>query len=64
MVLRLVPDCKVFECEQAAAAKDTLEKLATAEEKAKAAHEGLWMYGDPGSESEDEEPTRKPWGRR
>ena len=49
---------------QTAASKDTLEKLAEAEERAKSAHEGLWMYGDPGSESEEEEPVRKAWGRR
>ena len=49
---------------QAAAAQGTLEKLSESEERAKSAHDGLWMYGDPGSESEEDEPARKAWGRR
>ena len=49
---------------QAAAAQDTLEKLVEAEVRAKSAHDGMWMYGDPGSESEEDEPARKAWGRR
>ena len=44
---------------QAAASQGMLEKLAEAEERAKSAHDGLWMYGDPGSESEEDEPARK-----
>ena len=36
------------------------------EEEARKGHTGIWIHGDPGSESDDEEaaPQKPAWGRR
>ena len=35
------------------------------EEEARKGHTGIWIHGDPGSESDEDEAPQKPaWGRR
>lgn len=41
------------------------EALQAAEQSARKAHEGMWQYGDPGDESDEEDSRPKnAWGRR
>ena len=41
------------------------EALQLAEKEASAAHEGMWQYGDPGDDSDEEDVKPKnAWGRR
>jgi len=44
--------------------REMLEKLKDEETKARAAHSGIWEYGDPGSDDEDENKGRGPPKRR
>lgn len=44
---------------------EVLEALREAEGQARAAHAGMWEYGDPGSDEEDAPPPPpKAWGRK
>ena len=45
---------------------EVLEALREAEDEARSAHAGMWEYGDPGSEEEEEAPPRPKgaWGRK
>ena len=43
---------------------ESINDLNLAEEEARKGHTGIWMYGDPGSESDEEEtPQPSAWGR-
>jgi len=44
--------------------REMLEKLKDEETKARAAHAGIWEYGDPGSDEDDEDKRRGPPKRR
>jgi len=44
--------------------KEMLEKLREEESKARQGHLGIWEYGDPGSDDEDEDKRGKPKGKR
>ena len=41
-----------------------IDALATSEDLARRAHRGLFEYGDPGDDDEDDAPPRPAWGRR
>ena len=44
---------------------ESINELTLAEEEARKGHTGIWRYGDPGSESDEEEaPQQSAWGRR
>ena len=43
---------------------ESINELTLAEEEARKRHTGIWRYGDPGSESDEEEPQQSAWGRR
>ena len=45
---------------------EVLEALGEAESEARAAHAGMWEYGDPGSEEEENAAPRPKgaWGRK
>ena len=46
-------------------AEEVVSVLNGCEEEARRGHSGIWIHGDPGSESDDEEAAQKPsWGRR
>lgn len=49
-----------------AAEAGVLEALRACEEKARKSHVGMWRYGDPGEDSDDDYPTlgARPAGRR
>ena len=49
---------------QAPGSSTVIEALAAAEDLARRTHRGLFEYGDPGDEDEDEAPPRPAWGRR
>lgn len=44
---------------------ESINDLTSAEQEARKGHSGIWMYGDPGSESDEEHaPQPSAWGRR
>ncbi len=46
-------------------AEELLGILNGCEEEARKGHTGIWVHGDPGSESDEDEAPQKPaWGRR
>ena len=49
---------------QAAGVAPLSDALAAAEDLARRAHRGLFEYGDPGDDEEDDAPPRPAWGRR
>lgn len=49
---------------QAAGSSAVVDALAAAEDLARRAHRGVFEYGDPGDDDEDDAPPRPAWGRR
>ena len=49
---------------QVAEAAEVLSALDEAEALAKRAHRGMFEYGDPGDDDEEDGPPRAAWGRR
>ena len=48
-----------------AQAEELVSTLTGCEDEARKGHTGIWIHGDPGSESDDEEASQKSaWGRR
>lgn len=44
---------------------ESINELTLAEDEARKKHAGIWIHGDPGSESDDEDaPPQSAWGRR
>ena len=44
---------------------ELVQELTAAEEAARKGHVGMWRYGDPGGDDdEDDRPVRSAWGRR
>jgi len=48
-----------------AQAEEVVSTLTGCEDEARKGHTGIWIHGDPGSESDEEEaPQKSAWGRR
>ena len=48
---------------QGKAQQEVLQELTEAEQGARKGHVGMWRYGDPTEDDEDDRPARA-WGRR